>query len=144
MHLYLDANILVDVALKRIDVKGTPLWMASTLLLDWIFKGRHKGSASILSLYILYVLVNPKGTRTGDTIARHKLRGLRTFLQILDLTDGIIADSLEEDRLMIEDALQFITAKRAKADVIVTRDVTHFSAVKDETRIATPEELTTR
>ena len=141
MRLFLDANILVDVALKRVDARGTPLWMASTLLLDEIYKGSHEGSVSVLSLYIVSVLVNPKDTKAGDLLARDKLRGFRSLLKTIDLTDKIIEESLKEHRLMLEDALQFITAQVAEAEAVVTRNVRHFSKVREEIKILTPEDL---
>lgn len=144
MHLYLDANVLVDIALKRIDEKGAPLWLASTLLLDEIYKGKNRGSTSALSLYVVYVLVNPKDTKSRDLVAREKLRSLRSFLMVADLTDSIMDESLKESRLMIEDAIQFITAKKIGAEAIVTRNIRHFSRVKDEIKIVTPEELVAR
>jgi len=144
LHLYLDANILVDVALRRIDEKGNPLWVASTLLLDEIYKGGNRGSISVLSLYVVYVLVNPKDTRNGDIVAKEKLQGFRSFLTVVDLTDDVLEESLKEGRLMFEDAVQFITAKKIGAEAIVTRDLRHFSRMKDEVKIVTPEELVTR
>jgi len=141
LHLYLDANVLVDVVLKRIDEKGTPLWLASTLTLDDIHKGKNRGSTSILSIYVVYVLVNPRDTKSGDLLAREKLRSLRSFLTTVDLTDNIVEEALKENRLMVEDAIQFITAKKIGAEAIVTRNIRHFSKVKDEIKIVTPEEL---
>lgn len=141
MHLYLDANVLVDVVLKRIDGKGNPLWVASTLLLDEIYKGKNRGSISALSLYVVYVLLNPKDTRRGDIVAREKLWSLRRFLTIVDLTDNIVEESLKERRLTVEDAIQFITAKKIGAEAIITRNIRHFSTVKDEVKIVTPEDI---
>lgn len=141
MHLYLDANILVDVALKRIDERGTPLWLASTLLVDGIYKGKNRGSTSALSLYVVNVLVNPKDTKSGDLVAREKLRGLRSFLTVVDFTDSILEESLNESRLAVEDAIQFVTARKIGAEAIVTRNLRHFSNVKDDIKIVTPEVL---
>jgi len=141
LRLFLDANILVDVALKRVDTRGTPLWMASTLLLNEIYKGSHEGFVGVLSLYIVSVLVNPKGTKAGDLLAREKLRGFRSLLKTIDLTDKIIEGSMKEHRLMLEDALQFITARVAGAEAVVTRNVRHFSRVREEIKIMTPEDL---
>jgi len=141
LNLYLDANVLVDVVLRRIDEKGTRLWLASTLTLDDIHKGKNRGSTSVLSMYVVYVLVNPRDTKSGDLLAREKLRSLRSFLTTVDLTDNIVEESLKENRLMVEDAIQFITAKKIGAEAIVTRNIRHFSKVKDEIKIVTPEEL---
>jgi len=141
LNLYLDANVLVDVVLRRIDEKGTPLWLASTLTLDDIHKGKNRASTSVLSMYIVYVLVNPRDTKSGDLLAREKLRSLRSFLTTVDLTENIVEESLKENRLMVEDAIQFITAKKIGAEAIVTRNIRHFSKVKDEIKIVTPEEL---
>ena len=92
-------------------------------------------------MYIAYVLVNPRDTKSGDLLAREKLRSLRSFLTTVDLTDNIVEESLKENRLMVEDAIQFITAKKIGAEAIVTRNIRHFSKVKDEIKIVTPEEL---
>lgn len=141
MHLYLDANILVDVAFKRIDERGTPLWLTSTLLVDGIYKGKNWGSTSALSLYVVNVLVNPKDSKSGDLVAREKLRGLRSFLTVVDFTDSILEESLKESRLAVEDAIQFVTARKIGAEAIVTRNLRHFSNVKDDIKIVTPEAL---
>lgn len=143
MHLFLDANILVDVALRRVNSRGTPLWTTSAILLDDIYRGRHKGSISILSLYIVSVLVNPKDTKTGDLLAREKLRGFRSFLTAVNLTNEIVDESLREMRLRLEDSLQFISARKVEAEAIVTRNVHHFSKVKNEIKLLTPEEAIT-
>jgi len=140
MHLFLDANILVDVALRRVDSKGAPLWATSAILLDEILKGHHRGSISTLSLYIVSVLVNPRETKAGDLLAREKLRGFRGFLETVNLTDEIVSESLRETRLRLEDSLQFVSARKVESDAIVTRDIHHFSQVKSEIRILTPEE----
>jgi len=144
LRLFLDANVLVDVALKRVDERGTPLWVASTLLLDEIYKGKHQGLTSVLSLYVVYVLVNPRNTKSGDTIARDKLRGFKGFIEVVDLTDSLLEESLAEKRLRFEDALQFVTARLADAEAIVTRNIRHFSKIKEEIRVLTPEELITQ
>ncbi len=141
MRLFLDANVLVDVALKRVDERGTPLWATSTLLLDEIYKGKHQGLTSVLSLYVVYVLVNPRDTKSGDTIARDKLQGFKGFIEVVDLTDSLLEESLAEKRLRFEDALQFVTARSAGAEAIVTRNIRHFSKIKEEIRVLTPEEL---
>jgi len=141
LHLYLDANILVDVAFKRIDERGTPLWLTSTLLVDGIYKGKNWGSTSALSLYVVNVLVNPKDSKSGDLVAREKLRGLRSFLTVVDFTDSILEESLKESRLAVEDAIQFVTARKIGAEAIVTRNLRHFSNVKDDIKIVTPEAL---
>ena len=144
MHLYLDANILVDVALRRVDGRGSPLWAASTMLLDDIYKGKNVGSVSVLSLYVVYVLVNPRDTRNMDLVAREKLRIFRSFLKVIDFTDDVLEESSRENRLMLEDTIQFIVARKVGAEAIVTRNTRHFSRVKDEIKILTPEELVTR
>ena len=111
------------------------------MLLDDIYKGKNTGSVSILSLYVVYVLTNPRDTRSMELVAKEKLRIFRSFLKVVDLTDDILEESLRENRLMLEDAIQFMAAKKVGADAIVTRNVRHFSRIKDEIKILTPEEL---
>jgi len=143
LHLYVDTDILVDVVLKRIDNKGTPLWVSSTLLLDEIYKGKHEGSASILSFYILSVLLNPKDSKSQDLVVREEIRGFTEFLKIADLTKDILEQSLNEKRLTFEDAVQFKTAKKTGAEALVTRNLHHLSRVKDEVEVLLPEEIVT-
>jgi len=114
------------------------------MLLDDIYKGKNVGSVSVLSLYVVYVLVNPRDTRNMDLVAREKLRIFRSFLKVIDFTDDVLEESSRENRLMLEDAIQFIVAKKVGAEAIVTRNTRHFSRVKDEIKILTPEELVTQ
>jgi hypothetical protein len=73
-----------------VDEKGNPLWVASTLLLDEIYKGKNRGSISILLLYVVYLLVNPKGFRDEGLLTKEKLWGFKSFLKVVDLTDDVV------------------------------------------------------
>lgn len=57
-----------------------------------------------------------------------------------------IVDSALADRCFpgFEDAIQFHTAKVNNVDAIITRNVRHFKAVKDEIAVLTPEEFLER
>ena len=141
MRLFLDANVLVDVVLRRVDTKGKPLWFSSTLILDDVSKRKHEGYVSALSLYIVNILLNPTYTKTGDLLAREKVSGFRRFLSVIDFTDSILQQSIEDVRLRVEDAVQFKSAVSAKAEALVTRNVRHFMLVKNEIQILVPENL---
>ncbi|MFQ6077398.1 MAG: type II toxin-antitoxin system VapC family toxin [Candidatus Bathyarchaeia archaeon] len=141
MKLFVNANILVDVALRRIGTDGKPLWLPSSLLLNDILKGRHKGYVSALSLYVVSVLVNPRDTEAGDLLARKKVEGFQSFLTVLDFSFNVVRSALREKRLRLEDAIQYLSAKEAAAEAMVTRNKRHFAPVKDEVRLVTPEEL---
>jgi predicted nucleic acid-binding protein len=60
---------------------------------------------------------------------------------VVDFTDSILEESLNESRLAVEDAIQFVTARKIGAEAIVTRNLRHFSNVKDDIKIVTPEVL---
>lgn len=141
MKLFIDANILVDVSLRRVGTDGKPLWLPSSLVLDDISKGRHDGYVSVLSLYVVSVLVNPKDTEAGDLLARKRVEGFQSFLNVLDFSFDVVKSALREKRLRLEDAIQYLSAREAAAEAIVTRNNRHFAPVKDEVRVVTPEEL---
>jgi len=141
MKLFIDANVIVDVVLRRISSDGKPLWATSLLLLDDIAKGKYEGVTSVLSLYITYVLLNPKKRKRDDVLAKEKIRNLTSILKVVQLSNDILESALRETKLMFEDAIQFFSAKNSSANAIVTRNIKDFKKVMREIRIMTPEEV---
>jgi len=79
--------------------------------------------------------------------ARERAKALTTEggFRILAFDAGIIDQALADDRFSgFEDAIQFHTAEQNGVNTIVTRNVKHFSKVKDEIAVLTPEEFLAR
>lgn len=119
MDLMIDANIAVDVFTKR-----EPFFESSKKILALCTQEGTRGilwSGSITTIH--YILQKP----IGKVAAREHVRTLLALYEIANVTKGDILDAEESEMPDFEDAVIAYCAKRAKADVIVTRNTKHFA-----------------
>ncbi|MBF0483726.1 MAG: hypothetical protein HQL25_03360 [Candidatus Omnitrophica bacterium] len=111
--LYLDVNIILDVAFERGSDHGP-----AEEILSLIEQGEAKGFLSAASYPILYYFLRK---HSDVKKANQFLNNLRKLTKTVDLTDEIIGRAL----LVIgdlEDAIQNVSAEVCEADFILTRD----------------------
>ena len=116
MHLFIDTNIFLDLILKREKYKEAL----------FIFNAIEKKifSASVLDITILNI----------DYIAKKQIQNTNAFLstvnqlfQVLGASNISIKNALEIDNNDLEDNLQYICAKEAECEVIITNDKNFYS-----------------
>ncbi|MDR3263391.1 MAG: PIN domain-containing protein [Clostridiales bacterium] len=122
MNIFVDTNVLIDVIAKR-----SGFFEASAQILRQCEAEIHKGNISALSIAnIMYICKK----YVSKEILSSAVQSLAKIFEIIDLTQKDISGALSLDIADFEDALQFLAAKRAKADYIITRDIAHFKNSK--------------
>ncbi len=130
MKLLLDANVILDVLLKRAQH-----YQASVKLLDACERGLAEGVLCATSVTTLYYLIAKERDRQT---ARRALENLLKFCQISAVTSATITTALQADWSDFEDAVSHEAASAASCDAIVTRNQKDFK--KATLRVFDPEE----
>ena len=131
MNVFFDTNILLDVLARR-----EPFYADSAEVWTLAETGQIEGSISTLSLPNLYYLLR----RTdGSKTARKALRTLRDIFHLVPLDTQITNQAADADIRDFEDALQFFSAIRAGAIVLITRNPKDFPA--GDISVQTPTEF---
>jgi hypothetical protein len=119
MRVFLDSNVVLDVALKR-----APHMRASGMVL---LEAKAHGHVLLFSAssatdiyYILRRIVAP-------VIARRFLTDLITIAGVCPVDGNIIAKALASEFSDVEDAVQYFSAVSERAEVIVTRNKADFA-----------------
>ena len=111
--IFLDANILLDLLLKRDGHES------SRQLIDAIIRGLVKGYTSVSVLHILaYWLQKAYGTAT----AKKLLLSLSEEVTFIDCSHASATLALHASFSDIEDAVQYQTAIQHKVHFFITRD----------------------
>ncbi len=113
-----DINVMLDVLARRESfvADAVEVWSAAEI-------GRVRGLVSADSFSTLYYLLRRASNH------RTALRGMgliRDVFEIVPLDDQIIHQAMDSPLGDFEDAIQYHSAMRGKADCIVTRDLKHF------------------
>jgi predicted nucleic acid-binding protein len=131
MRLFIDTNVILDVLTDR---------------QPWV-----EDSAAVLSLVDIpdvEGLVAAHSVTTLFYLASKHLGRPRTVAVLLDLLDHVTVTPLDQDLLLralslgwddVEDAVQGISAQRAQADYLVTRNPSDFPSAT--VSVVTPREL---
>ena len=130
MRLFVDTNIFMDVLGKR------PGYEASGEVLKSCEDGRNAGCISALTVANLNHL---GGRLMSAEQIKSVLQAIMQVFEIEDLTGTDLSRALDSPIHDYEDALQFLAAKRARADRIVTRNTKDFKNSPIQT--ITPEIL---
>ncbi|AGK61297.1 putative nucleic-acid-binding protein, contains PIN domain [Archaeoglobus sulfaticallidus PM70-1] len=134
MSAFFDVNVFMDVLERR---RG---WKASLAVVQLVRNGKIEGYVSALTPPIIYFL---RARYTDENRAREDARRILREFRIVPLTEEIILNSYEESRIDdFEDCIQFHSAL-STAEVLITRNIKDFEAVKDEIAVMTPEEFLT-
>lgn len=119
MRLLVDANVLLDVALAR-----EPWVHEGAALLDAIAGGRASGFVAGHTLPVVhYLCVRAR----GRTAAASAISDLLRIVDVVPLEKADVQQALALGLHDFEDALQAVSALRAEADAIVTRDAAGYT-----------------
>lgn len=131
MIVLVDTNVLLDVLARR-----EPFYADSARVWTLAETGAITAYISTLSLPNLYYLLS----RTKDApAARKAMRILRDIFSFVSLDAQIANQAIDADIRDFEDAIQFFSALRANAAVLITRNAADFPA--HDMSIQTPREF---
>ena len=119
MKIFIDTDVLVDVALDRAPHAAT----AGTLL-DRLERNEAAGFMAWHSASNLYYLVSPK---RGKRDTRIFLLELTEFIEIAPSSTESLRQAARLDLRDFEDAMQVAAAMACGADVIATRNVRDYT-----------------
>ena len=129
--LFIDSDVCLDVLVPR-----TPFATDAAKLFSLIHEGRAMGIVSALGLVNVYYFLRKD---LGKEQAKMSLSKFKTLVVVQEVTDQIISQALLTDFSDFEDAVQYLTAKKAKAEVILTRNTKDFK--KSTLPVYTPEQF---
>ena len=111
MKIFVDTNIFLDLLLKRENFHD------ALLLFNAVEKNLF--DAVILDITILNI----------DYIARKQIKDIREFIRLVNLnfnvvglSNELISKALDIDNSDFEDTLQYLCAKKANCECIITND----------------------
>jgi predicted nucleic acid-binding protein len=128
MKIFVDTNVLLDVLARR-----EPFYSASAEVWSLTESGTIQGCISAISFNNIYYVVRKTA---GKCKADKALRILPVAPDTLILNQAI--DSTMDD---FEDAIQFYSAIRARAECLITRNPGHFERTETNLAISTPDEF---
>ena len=117
MTVFVDTNILLDLLCER-----EPFVQNARMLFAYGYAGRISLVLSSLSL-INAVYISKK---YGYVDARERLADITEFVRVVDLYEDVARGALACDWKDYEDAVQYMSAIKVKADCIVTRNKKDF------------------
>jgi len=131
MRIFFDTNVILDLLANRPGFAED----AEKAIARAECAG-NSGLVSALSICdIVYIL---RKTMARQEVGRH-IKALQNFMEIVDVTGASVVDAFDIAVPDYEDTVQYLSARAANADVIVTRDKTGFSGAG--IRVCTPREF---
>jgi predicted nucleic acid-binding protein len=115
--LLIDINIVLDVVLDR-EVDGS-----SAAVMNLIDEGKAQGLLSATSYTTIYYLTNKY---LDHRRANNVIKDLLAILQVSTVDEKTLTLALNEKGPDFEDNIQIVCARLAKADYIITRNLSHF------------------
>jgi predicted nucleic acid-binding protein len=115
--LLIDINIVLDVVLDR-EVDGS-----SAAIMNLIDEGKARGLLSASSYTTIYYLTNKY---LDHRKAINVVKDLLAILQVSGVDEKTLTLALNEQGPDFEDNIQIVCARLAKADYIITRNLSHF------------------
>jgi predicted nucleic acid-binding protein len=118
MNVFIDTNVLLDVLARR-----EPFYADSAKVWSLAETGRITGHISAISLSnLFYIIRRVKGQKT----ARKALGTLRDIFNLSPIDAQIANQAIDSDIKDFEDAVQFFTAIRVGATLLITRNPKDF------------------
>ena len=131
MNVFLDTNVLLDVFARR-----KPFYADSAQVWTLAETAQITGFASVLSLpNLFYLLRRAKGPKA----ARQAIGILRDIFTLVPLDAQITNQAIDADIGDFEDAIQFFSALRAGAAILITRNPKDFPT--PDVAVQTPAEF---
>jgi predicted nucleic acid-binding protein len=113
--IFIDSDILLDILL---DIHPFYDWAMGILLL--VDQKQYLGCTSVHSLLNAHYFAKKY---SGEKAARASIKLLVSKLNIITEDASIVEDAIASKFADFEDAVQYYAAIRAKADVIITRNI---------------------
>jgi len=113
--IFIDSDVLLDIILERRPFYD---WALGVLLL--IDQGQYTGCTSVHALLNVHYLAK---RYSGEKSARASITLLVTKLSVITEDVSIVNEAIASRFSDFEDGVQYYAAVRAKADVIVTRNI---------------------
>ena len=126
-----DINFVLDIFLKR-----EPFYYSAARLFKKIEDKKLKGYLCALSFPTLFYLLSKELSKEK---AIKILEKIRIVFGIAEVDEKVIDLSLTSDFKYFEDAVQYYSAIKVKADCIITRNKDDY--VNDKIPVLTPEEF---
>ena len=117
--IFVDTNVLLDVILNREAFRD-----ASSVVWADCETGKARGMMAAVSLNNVHYIV---AKRLGKEKALQALRILLGIFTVVPLDEKVLRLAVDLPQKDFEDALQLYSAIQGKADVLVTRDMSHFA-----------------
>lgn len=130
--LFLDANVLLDFALKRGDYE------TSRVLIEMGVGGRIQ---AFITPSILHIVGYWLKKAYGNPKAKELLLAFLADVQVIDIGHEIAMHALHSKMNDIEDALQYYTALHHRLDYFITRDKELKKAAIAPLPVCSPEEF---
>ena len=121
-RVFVDTNIIIDYLAER-----EPYNLPTLDLFNDMKDSRYMGMACSLSFVNTHYFLRRE---LGSTDAVRLLKKLESFITVLPVDEKVISQALSSDFGDFEDAVQYHSALRGKADVILTRDVRGYKKSK--------------
>ena len=132
MRVLVGTNVLIDVIARR-----EPFYSDSAAIWTLAEQGQITGLASAISFTNIYYVV--RRLEDAKTACR-ALQLLRDTFQVAPCDQQIINQAIEAKLKDFEDAVQYVSAIRAGADCLVSRNPAHFPTAVD-CPVLTPAEF---
>ncbi len=126
-----DINFILDIFLKR-----KPFYQPAARIFKKIEDGELKGYLSALSFPTLFYLLTKELNRGK---ALRTLEKIRIVFRVAQVDEKVIDMSLVSDFKDFEDAVQYYSALKVKAECIITRNKADYS--DDKIPVLTPDEF---
>jgi predicted nucleic acid-binding protein len=131
MKVFLDANILLDILARR-----EPFYRNAARIGTLVEAGKIEGIVAAFSIPTVFYLVRRK---TDVRAAHEALKWIRDFFTLATCDDKVIYQAMDAGWQDFEDAVQYFSACRAEASLLVTRDEGHFRG--SDLPVVSPEAL---
>lgn len=131
MNVLLDTNILLDVLARR-----EPFYAAAAEIWSLAERQEIRAFISAISMNNVYYVVRKA---EGTAKARKAIRLIRDVFELVAPDSQIVNQAIDAEVDDFEDAIQYHSATRAKADCLVTRNPGDYP--KMGLPILTPEEF---
>ncbi|MCL2640990.1 MAG: PIN domain-containing protein [Phycisphaerales bacterium] len=133
--IFVDTNVLLDVLMDR-----EPHSRASAQLWTLCEQGTLRGHISVISFNNIYYIARK---RHDKKTAQQMMAILQGVFHPVTLDTQMISQAIGSNMSDFEDAIQFHSAVRAKADFLITRNVSHFPKSTIPPLVVTPKEFLT-
>ena len=128
MNVFFDTNVVLDVFTQR-----KPFYDDSARIWAFAEQGRIRGLVSAVSVTTLFYVVRRQRSKA---VAIEMLRAVRGCVGLAVCDAAILERAIDGGFDDFEDAVQFFSAKAARADVLLTRNLDHFPT--DDLPVLTP------